>query len=109
VSPTTKHQQLILLDHDKAKGLDTLAKQENLPKQVLLREAVDILLTIYGAPVVAITPIHRARDQLKYCEHLLGRVWRGKQEPEDLQRACAEVLVRVKATLEELGSRKKRK
>jgi hypothetical protein len=41
---TTRHQQAIYLDHDKAKLLDKLAVQTRLPKQVLLRDAVDLLL-----------------------------------------------------------------
>jgi Ribbon-helix-helix domain len=41
---TTRHQQAIYLDHDKAKLLDRLAAETRLPKQVLLRDAVDLLL-----------------------------------------------------------------
>jgi predicted transcriptional regulator len=41
---TTRHQQAIYLDHDKAKLLDKLAAQTRLPKQVLMRDAVDLLL-----------------------------------------------------------------
>jgi hypothetical protein len=40
----TRHQQAIYLDHDKAKLLDKLAKERRLPKQILMREAVDLLL-----------------------------------------------------------------
>lgn len=41
---TTKHQQLLLLDHDKAALLEELAAKTRIAKQVLLREAVDDLL-----------------------------------------------------------------
>jgi hypothetical protein len=41
---TKKHQQLILLEPEKAALLDKLASQTRIPKQVLLREAVDDLL-----------------------------------------------------------------
>jgi Ribbon-helix-helix domain len=41
---TIRHQQAIYLDHDKAKLLDKLAARTRLPKQVLLRDAVDLLL-----------------------------------------------------------------
>jgi hypothetical protein len=41
---TIRHQQAIYLDHDKAKLLDKLAAQTRLAKQVLLRDAVDLLL-----------------------------------------------------------------
>jgi len=41
---TTRHQQLILLDHEKADLLAKLAERTRIPRQVLLREAVDDLL-----------------------------------------------------------------
>lgn len=44
---TTKHQQLILLEPDKAQLLEELAASTRIAKQVLLREAVDDLLTKY--------------------------------------------------------------
>lgn len=45
---TKRHQQAIYLDHDKAKLLDELAKRTRLAKQVLLRDAVDLLLKEHG-------------------------------------------------------------
>jgi hypothetical protein len=47
VGKTKKHQQLILLDHDKAALLDRLSADTRVPKQAYLREAVDLLLTKY--------------------------------------------------------------
>lgn len=44
---TTKHQQLILLEPEKAELLEELAKRTRIAKQVLLREAVDDLLVKY--------------------------------------------------------------
>lgn len=44
MSPTTRHQQAIYLDHDKARLLDELSRESRIPKAVLLREAVDDLL-----------------------------------------------------------------
>jgi predicted transcriptional regulator len=44
VGKTTKHQQLLLLDPEKAALLDGLAKTTRIAKQVLLREAIDDLL-----------------------------------------------------------------
>ena len=41
---TKRHQQAIYLDRDKAMLLDKLAEQTRLAKQVLLRDAVDLLL-----------------------------------------------------------------
>jgi hypothetical protein len=45
---TKRHQQAIYLDNDKAKLLDELAKRTRLAKQVLLRDAVDLLLKEHG-------------------------------------------------------------
>jgi hypothetical protein len=47
VGKTKRHQQAIYLDHDKAKLLDTLAQRTRIAKQVLMREAIDDLLTKY--------------------------------------------------------------
>ena len=41
---TTKHQQALYLEHERAQQLDLLAQQTRNPKAVLLREAVDDLL-----------------------------------------------------------------
>ena len=41
---TTKHQQLILLEPEKAELLDSLAMETRIAKEVLRREAVDDLL-----------------------------------------------------------------
>jgi len=45
---TTRHQQAIYLDQDKAKLLDELAGDTRIAKQVLMREAVDDLLVKHG-------------------------------------------------------------
>ena len=44
---TTKHQQALYLEHEKAALLDKLATQTRIAKAVLLREAVDDLLAKY--------------------------------------------------------------
>jgi Ribbon-helix-helix domain len=44
---TKRHQQLILLDHDKAVLLAKLSKETRVPRQEYLREAVDLLLKKY--------------------------------------------------------------
>ena len=44
---TKRHQQAIYLDHDKAALLDKLSEEMRVPKQELLREAVDLLLAKY--------------------------------------------------------------
>jgi dsDNA-specific endonuclease/ATPase MutS2 len=63
--PTTKHQQLILLEHDKAKLLDELAAETRVAKQVLLREAVDDLLSKHRKGVMTMTYV-RLRAALKH-------------------------------------------
>jgi Ribbon-helix-helix domain len=45
---TKKHQQLILLEPRKAKLLEELSAQTRIPRQALLREAVDDLLAKHG-------------------------------------------------------------
>ncbi len=44
---TKRHQQIIYLDHEKAALLDKLWEETRVPKQVYLREAVDLLLETY--------------------------------------------------------------
>jgi predicted DNA-binding protein len=44
VGRTTKHQQALYLEHERAAQLDALALRTRIPKAVLLREAVDDLL-----------------------------------------------------------------
>ena len=47
MAQTTRHQQALYLDHEKAKLLDNLSDETRVPKAVLLREAVDDLLIKY--------------------------------------------------------------
>jgi hypothetical protein len=56
---TTKHQQLLLLEHDKAALLDELATETRIAKQVLLREAVDDLLVKHKKLKVPKRPAHK--------------------------------------------------
>lgn len=44
---TTRHQQVLYLDHDKVDLLQKLHETTRIPKQVLLREALDDLLIKY--------------------------------------------------------------
>jgi hypothetical protein len=71
MSPATKkHQQLILLEPAAAKLLDELATETRIPKQVLLREAIDDLLSKHGKGVITKTyvavraALRAARQQL---------------------------------------------
>jgi hypothetical protein len=61
---TKKHQQLILLEPAQAELLDELAADTRLPKQILLREAVDDLLSRYRKGVITLTYV-RIRAALK--------------------------------------------
>jgi len=45
---TTRHQQIVYLDHDKAAILDRLSRNSRVPKQVYLREGVDMVLHKYS-------------------------------------------------------------
>jgi predicted DNA-binding protein len=48
MGPTTRHQQALYLDHEKAELLDELSAETRIAKAVLLREAVDDLLLKHG-------------------------------------------------------------
>jgi len=47
MTPRQKHLQSLYLEPDKAELLDGLAAESRIPKAVLLREAVDDLLSKY--------------------------------------------------------------
>jgi len=68
---TKKHQQLILLEPGIAKLLDELAEETRLAKQVLLREAVDDLLSKYHKGVMTTTYV-RLRAALKAARQQLS-------------------------------------
>lgn len=71
MSPATKkHQQLILLEPGQAKLLDELAAETRVPKQVLLREAVDDLLSKHHKGVMTATYV-RLRAALKEARRAL--------------------------------------
>jgi predicted DNA-binding protein len=48
MTPRRLHLQSLYLEPEKAELLDALAADTRIPKAVLLREAVDDLLTKYG-------------------------------------------------------------
>ena len=104
--PANRQQQPLLLDQDKATGLDTLSKRNGVPKQVLLREAVDILLAMEGAPVFA-PKVEQMRQRLMKCEWLMSHVSHNKLSEDDIHRACSETLVLIHLVLrEQLGALK---
>jgi Ribbon-helix-helix domain len=73
MTPTTKHQQLILLEHEKAELLEKLAEKSRVPKQVLLREAVDDLLAKHG--VVETETSEMLRSLLKEARALAVHIY----------------------------------
>lgn len=71
MSPATKkHQQLILLEPEQARLLDELAAETRIAKQVLLREAVDDLLSRHRKGVIS-TRYVRLRAALKAARQQL--------------------------------------
>jgi hypothetical protein len=103
--PTTRHQQLILLDHDKADMLDALARNGGVPKQTLLREAVDILLGMAGAPYGS-PRVDVMKNRLMTCELAMTKALKKGATQEDIQRYCAETRVMVHLVLEDIGAPK---
>jgi hypothetical protein len=77
---TKKHQQLILLEPEQAELLEQLADETRLPKQVLLREAVEDLLSKHHKGIISLTYVRlrgaldAARQQLSaYRRDLVQR------------------------------------
>lgn len=58
-----KKSQLILLEADRALSLEALAERFGVPKQVLLREAVEDLLLKYGAAAGVRTMRYHSESQ----------------------------------------------
>ena len=67
---STRHQQALYLDHDKAELLDHLAAETRIAKAVLLREAVDDLLSKHRKGVITPTYV-RLRAALKEARQQL--------------------------------------
>lgn len=68
MSPVTKGKQFLLslyLNAEQREALKTLATQSRVPQAVLLREAVDDLLTKYSVKTAPSTPVPRARKAKK--------------------------------------------
>lgn len=101
---TNKHQQLILLEPERAQRLQALSDRTRIPKQVLLREAVDYLLAIYGHHYVS-PRLDMWRNSMMQCEHLMSQA-RHVESPDNVDRACAETLVRIASVLEDWGAPK---
>lgn len=101
---TNKHQQPILLEPDRAEMLQKLSERTRIPKQALLREAVDLLLSIQGHKHVS-PQLDAWRESLMMCELVLSKA-RHIELPEEADRACAESVVRIHEILEAWGAPK---
>jgi Ribbon-helix-helix domain len=102
---TLKHKQLILLEPLQAKRLEELAVESRVPKQVLLREAVDDLLSKHGKGPITMTYV-RLRAALKEARKQLAAYRRDlaarKAGIVPLQ-ACDRAIDRVEVARQEIG------
>lgn len=93
---TQKHQQLILLEPDKARLLAELSAETRIPKQVLLRDAVDDLLAKHGktktawyAQIVGVLRLAKAVG-MRYRGMTEEVLWRAKCD--ELRKGADELL-----------------
>lgn len=93
-------QQSIYLDPSKAVMLDALAKRTRIPKAVLLREAVDLLLGVNGLSAVSQSLDHWVGN-LQMCELALSKARHNEDIPDDVDKACASSLAYIHIILEE--------
>jgi hypothetical protein len=100
--PTTRLlQQPILLQPEKAAELERLSKKINVPKQVLLREAVDDLLAMHGMGRSLTVEI--LRDALRKSRDLVKRLEKLTERQALWQRKCYEGESAINDALAELG------
>ena len=104
MAPREMHQQSLYLEPEKATMLDKLAERTRIPKAVLLREAVDLLLGIQGLEHVS-PQLDAWRQSLMMCEFRLAKA-RHIEMPDEVDKACAETLARVHVVLEAWGAHK---
>lgn len=102
---TQKHQQLILLEPEKADLLADLAAKLKTTRQALLRHAVDNLLAMRG--VASSKEISDIRASLRACQKRIDGVRRKYRKDPDVHRACGEAGLFLTAALAELGERKR--
>lgn len=104
-TPTTRLKQVpLLLEPGKAEAMDGLSKRLDVPKQVLLREAVDFLLGKYGQHYAS-SELDAWRESLTVCFLRLAAA-RQIEMPKDADGACAEALTRIHAILIAWGTSK---
>ena len=94
------HQQSLYLEPGKAALLDKLAERTRIPKAVLLREAVDLLLGINGFTSDSAQLEHWANN-LMMCELALSKARHNEDIPDHVDAACAESIALIHIILEE--------
>jgi hypothetical protein len=101
--PTTRlHQQPLLLEPARATALDQLAKKLKMPKQELLREAVDDLLAMHNLGVRSLT-VEILKDALRRSADLVVKLEELTQKQAVWQRKCYETKQAINDALAELG------
>ena len=99
------HQQSLYLEPEKAALLDKLAERTRIPKAVLLREAVDLLLGIQGLEHVS-EPLDFWRNTLQKCEVELSKARHCEEIPDNVDAACATALAFINQILVAWGASK---
>jgi hypothetical protein len=103
---TKKHQQLLLLEHIKAAILDKLSEDTRIPKQALLREAVDDLLSLNGRLDPPTARVREVRNALKKARAQLVAYRREIEQTKcsDVSlRNCLEAIAAIDRAREEFG------
>jgi predicted DNA-binding protein len=101
--PTTRlHQQPLLFEPAKAAALDKLSKQLGMPKQELLREAVDDLLAMHNMGVKTLT-VEILKGALRQSADLVSKLEELMRNQATWKRKCYEAKQAINDALEEVG------
>jgi Ribbon-helix-helix domain len=101
--PNQRHvQQPLLLEPDKADALEKVSKKLGVPKQQLLREAVDDLLATHNVGVRSLT-VEILKDALKQSASLVLKLEDLTQRQAVWKRKCYEAKLAISDALAELG------
>jgi hypothetical protein len=100
MTPRDLDQQSIYLEPEKAAKLKALSDRTRIPKAVLLREAVDLLLGINGFTSESPQLDHWANN-LMMCELALSKARHNEDIPNNVDAACAESIALIHIILEE--------
>ena len=101
--PNQRHVQLpLLLEPEKADALEKVSKKLGVPKQELLREAVDDMLATHNVGVRSLT-VEILKDALRQSSGLVAKLDDVTQKQAVWQRKCYEAKLAIKDALAELG------